>query len=503
MNSSISFQNQIIDPFLRSLQQFPGKNAFCINEVFYTYEQLGGQISKIRAALRKLSSDNIYIGLVANDDIETYAAIFAVWLEGKAYIPLHPAQPIDRCEDIISQMEIISMLDSSEISRYSKHHVIETRNLFYSYDLLASDNIIDNNSIVYILFTSGSTGKPKGVKISGKNLGAFMNSFWDSGIILSENDKCLQCFDLTFDVSVQSFLAPLLKGACVYTIPHDQIKYSYVYGLLMDHQLTFGAMAPSMLRYLKPYFEEIDAPDMRYCILTAEASPLDLVKKWQVCIPNAQIYDFYGPTEATIYCTFYKVEHNKQNKTLNGMLSIGKALKNVTAIIIDEKSNILSPGEKGELCVSGDQVSPGYWNNAEKNISSFFEKEFGGITHRFYHTGDLCSVDEDGDLLLYGRLDSQAKIQGYRVELGEIEYHAREYLKGQNVAALPFDNITGNTEIALFVESESTDTKILLDYLKSKLPYYMVPTKILLNKEFQLNSNGKIDRNLLKKLLTQ
>jgi D-alanine--poly(phosphoribitol) ligase subunit 1 len=277
MNHGSDFQHKVIDPFLNSIQQNPDNHAFCINEVFYTYTQFGQSVSDIRTAFNKLSEENIYLGLVANDDIETYASIFAIWLEGKAYVPLHPNQPVNRCEDIISQMNIVTILDSSEVSRFQNHHVIDTKKLSSAANLAAAKNPIDENRIAYILFTSGSTGTPKGVMISRQNVAAFIDSFLASGITIGEYDKCLQCFDLTFDVSVQSFLVPLIKGACVYTIPHEQIKYSYVYGLLTDHKLTFGAMAPSMLRYLKPYFEEIDAPDMRCCILTAEASPVDLV----------------------------------------------------------------------------------------------------------------------------------------------------------------------------------------------------------------------------------
>ena len=190
-------------------------------------------------------------------------------------------------------------------------------------------------------------------------------------------------------------------------------------------------MAPSMLRYLKPYFGEIDLPVLKYCILTGEASPVDLVHQWQKCVPNAQLFNFYGPTETTIYCTYYKIDRGGEIKTLYGMLSIGKPMKNVKAIVADEKHNILPKGEKGELCICGEQVSPGYWNSPEKNAQAFFEKEWNGLTERFYHTGDLCYIDNEDDLMLYGRLDSQAKIQGYRVELGEIEHHAREYLKGK------------------------------------------------------------------------
>jgi acyl-coenzyme A synthetase/AMP-(fatty) acid ligase len=333
------------------------------------------------------------------------------------------------------------------------------------------------------------------------NIGAFMKSFSEVGFKINHSDRCLQCFDLTFDVSIQSFLVPLTNGACTYTIPHDQIKYSYVYGLLEDHKLTFGAMAPSMIRYLRPYFEEIYVPSMRYNILTAEASPLDLITEWSKCIPNAEIYDFYGPTEATIYCTYYKINKKNNNKQLNGMLSIGKAMSGLTAIIIDEDGNIQEANQKGQLCISGDQLTPGYWKYPDKTAESFFEREWKGTIKRFYKTGDSCFIDNEGDIMYAGRLDYQVKIQGFRIELSEIEYHTRECLLGQNAVAVAFENKTGNTEIALFVEDEETDSSALLVYLKSKMPSYMIPNKIYYNNKFPLNSNGKTDRNMLKKLI--
>lgn len=492
------FQNHVIDPLLLMIDRFSTKNAFCINDRFYTYKQFGEYISKIRLLICGLHVDNIHIGLVANDDIETYASIFALWLEGKAYIPLHPNQPLNRCEEIIKQIAINTVLDSSETTVFLDHEIINTRKLHYEKDFLDNDRRYDTNSLAYVLFTSGSTGTPKGVMISRKNVAAFIDSFLDCGIVITEEDKCLQCFDLTFDVSVQCYIVPLIKGACVYTIPHDQIKYSYVYGLLEDQHLTFGAMAPSMIRYLKPYFAEINVPSLKYCILTGEASPVELVHQWGKCISNAEIYNFYGPTETTIYCTYLKIQKEEEIKTLNGMLSIGTPMKNVNAIVVDESLNIIPKGEKGELCISGDQVSSGYWNSPEKNAQSFFEKEYEGVLQRFYHTGDLCFFDDEGSIMLYGRLDSQAKIQGYRVELGEIEYHAREYLRGNNAVVITFTNYIGNTELALFVEGAIINITSLVNYMKTKMPSYMIPTKILMEPEFPLNANSKVDKRKLK-----
>lgn len=494
------FTETVLSPLINVIKKSGEINAFCINECFYSYREFAVHISKIRDSLQLIPFKNKNIGLVANDDIETYAAIFAIWMEGLAYVPLHPNTPLERNMDIIAQAEIKLVINSISDKIFPEVQTIFSSELLFK-DLNLAIKTVSENDLVYILFTSGSTGKPKGVPITRGNVAAFMKAFWETGFEINERDKCLQCFDLTFDVSVQSYLVPLTRGACTYTIPHDQIKYSYVFGLLDDHQLTFGAMAPSMIRYLRPYFSEINIPAFRYCILTAEASPLELIKEWSACIPNAEIYDFYGPTEATIYCTYYKLPANNEAKQLNGMLSIGKPMNGLNAIIKDDNNKILEPGAKGELCISGGQLTPGYWNNAEKNMESFIELVYNGINQRFYKTGDLCYFDMDGDIMYSGRIDFQVKIQGYRVELGEIEHHAREFMRGQNAVAIAFENKTTNTEIALFIEGELTAANELTAYLKLKIPPYMIPTKIIVENIFPLNNNGKIDRNILKKLI--
>ena len=325
-----------------------------------------------------------------------------------------------------------------------------------------------------------------------------MDSFWQTGIDITPEDRCMQVFDLTFDVSVQSYLVALTRGACVYTVPYGQVKYLYAASLIQEQHITFGAMAPSMLTYLRPYFEEFDASSMKACILTAEACPVDLMEAWYGCAKNTEIYDFYGPTEATIYCTYYKLTRGGENLSLNGIISIGKPLANVQAIIIREDGSLVEGQEKGELCVAGDQVTPGYWKNDEKNASSFFIRD----RVRYYHTGDLCYWHESGNIMYSGRIDQQAKIQGFRVELGEIEHHARQFYKNERrVIAIAFQNAQNLTEIALFVEAQPEDTKALVEYLRSKMPSYMIPTRILFEPTFPLNKSEKVDRNVLKEKL--
>ncbi len=471
----------ILSPFIEVIRQYCDRPAFYIDGTYYTYRQFAERISAIRSVIRAAEKNEQIWGLALHDDLNTYASIFALWMEGKAYVPLHPSWPAERIEAIIQQVGCSNILDACEAP-------------FTEMDL---DNRAEasDDALAYILFTSGSTGVPKGVPITRGNIAAFMDSFWQTGIDITPEDRCLQVFDLTFDVSVQSYLVALTRGACVYTVPYGQVKYLYAASLIQEQKITFGAMAPSMLTYLRPYFDEFDASSMKTCILTAEACPVDLMEAWYKCAKNTEIYDFYGPTEATIYCTYYKLTRGGNNLSLNGIISIGKPLANIQAIIISEDGSLVEGQEKGELCVSGTQVTPGYWNNPEKNASSFFMMD--GV--RYYHTGDLCYWDESGNIMYSGRIDQQAKIQGFRVELGEIEHHARQFYNNEHrVIAIAFQNTQHLTEIALFVESQEEDTKPLIDYLRSKMPHYMIPARILFEPQFPLNKSEKVDRNVLK-----
>ena len=492
------FSSYILNPLIQNICTHASRPALHINGTTYTYEQLGKCISAIRCLLRQQGGTDRIAALAVHDDIETYASIFSLWMEGMAYVPLHPNQPLERNNSIISQVGTQLILDSAVNSPFNAVNTSMVK-ANSGQDWFGDIVQVDIDQLAYILFTSGSTGVPKGVTISRRNVSAFMESFWQTGIQIDYSDRCLQAFDLTFDVSVQSYLVAFTRGACLYTVPYGMVKYLYVAQLIQQEGITFGAMAPSMLTYLRPYFEEFDATSLRACILTAEACPTDLMEDWYNCATNTDIYDFYGPTEATIYCTYYKLSRQEENLSENGIVSIGCPLANVDAIILAEDGTLIQDQEKGELCVSGDQVTYGYWNNPAKNAESFSEKEVNGKVRRYYHTGDLCYRHQSGNIMYCGRMDQQAKIQGFRVELGEIEYHAREYYQKQyRTVAIAFQNTNSLTEIALFVEKPEEDSSQLLAYLRTKLPGYMVPTRIFYRDAFPLNTSDKINRTQLK-----
>jgi D-alanine--poly(phosphoribitol) ligase subunit 1 len=494
-----TFDKEILNPFLNSVDIFKAHHAFCINDRFYTYSEFSETLSKIRTALQRENIQGKNIGLIANDDIETYASIFAIWLEGAACIPIHPQQTLQSSLEIINQTEVSLVLNSDTNLIFSSIKTIDSKKLEFEKADFFTKSVSDDSPAI-IFFTSGSTGNPKGVTITRANLASFVKAFWNIGYTIDYNDRYLQLYNLSFDGSVMTYLFPLIKGACVYTVTPNHLRYSFIAELLTTYSITVAFMVPSMIRYLKPYFSEINLPSLRYNLVGGESVPLGLMQEWSQCIPNATIDIVYGPTENTVICSYYRYNRDGINKTYNGTLSIGKSMTSGLMIIVDAKNQEIIINQQGELCLSGSQLTPGYLNNPELNDEVFFIDKQG---RRFYRTGDICFKDSEGDIMFCGRTDSQVKVQGIRIELGEIEFHSHESLQAQNTVAVTFENKIGNTEIALFVEGELKDKQNLLKQLKLKIPQYMMPTKIISHPKFPLNSNGKIDRIELRKLITE
>lgn len=491
----MGFIENILTPILHSIKNRSQEHAICINNEYYTYGEFGTCISKIRDSIKDFKDTNV--GLVANNDIETYASIIALWMEGKCYVPLHPAQPIERCLNIVKQVGMSLVLDSSKESRYKDINVISINYLRGDSCKFSKPKDSSDCALAYILFTSGSTGEPKGVAISRGNVSAFASAFLNLRTGIDERDRCLQMFDLTFDFSVQAYLIPLLVGACFYTLPEGKAKYIAVYNLMNAYHLTFMPMVPSIIHYLKPYMSEIFAPYIKCSLFCGESLLLDDVIDWCKCIPHAKILNMYGPTEATVFCSYYEFKSGVQQKNHNGIVCIGKPMENNVLIIVDDDLRLLDSDKVGELCISGPQVTDGYWLNSQKNKDSFFI--MNGV--RFYKSGDMCSMDSNGYLYYHERKDFQVKVQGFRVELGEIEYNARLFLKDLNVIALLVKSQNGIDEIALVIEAKELDTLSLLNWLKSRLPSYMIPSIVRFLPCFPINANGKIDRVKLMEII--
>ncbi len=475
-------------------------NVLCISNTFYTYQDFAVEISKIRAAIVNTVEDSEkLIGLVTNDDLETYASIIALWLQGKAYVPVNPSTPLERNLQVFELTETKYVIDSSESSIYTDHTVIASKTLTET-EINLIPKEFSGDQIAYILFTSGTTGLPKGVPITFNNVQGLVNAIEaEPEFNLVPSDRCLQMFELTFDFSVVTYLFPLLAGSCIYTIPKKAIKYFYIFKLIKEQKLTVLTMVPSIINYLRPYFPEINAPDVRYCSFGGGALHSDIAKEWSDCLPNCKIFNYYGPTEFTVYSGFYPYHKETHQKAHNGIIAIGTPQKDTLYLVVNENNEEVPVGVTGELCLAGPQITPGYWKNEERNAISFFTHKVNDEDIRYYKTGDLCIKDEEGDFLYAGRADFQVKIRGYRVELAEIEFHAKAKSERKvNMVALDITNTLGNAELGLAIESESFDTDAIFEYMKTKMPDYMIPGHVRFVKEFPHSINGKINRKELR-----
>jgi len=495
--------NQLLHRLLKNCYLYNNRNAFFIQDTFYTYSEFAQKIAGISEALLKFNCpQQTVFGVITTDSLETYASIIALWINGYVFVPLSPVNSIERNQSNINQTEIKNVLVNSlkgvENVQLKGIAYIETENL-------SSTNHIENNNtdltnILYILFTSGSTGKPKGVPISVKNLETFLLSFLKIGYQLNHEDKFLQIYDLSFDASVHCYTLPLFLGGCVYTVPPQEVKYLYAYKLMKEQELTFTKMPPSTLSYLRPFFSKIKLEKIKYMLFGGEALPLNLINEWQPCVPNSEIHNVYGPTEATINCFCYQLPSTIV-KQFNSVVCIGKPFGDSLAVVVDENFNILPAHQKGELCVSGSQITEGYWKNYEKNKTAFVALKLNNQSFNFYRTGDLVYFDEQNDYFYCGRIDNQVQIQGYRVEMGEIEHHARMVTNASQVVALTKENAEGILQIFLMVENDQQETDEIKVYLKEKLPTYMQPVKIIAVAKFPLSTSGKVDREKLKEML--
>jgi D-alanine--poly(phosphoribitol) ligase subunit 1 len=488
--------SSFLEKLLSNFTIYGNNIAFCINDVNYTYSVLGSRVAAIQQKLEEFTNEQ-YISVITRNSIDTYAAIFAIWLSGKTSVPLRANTPADRISYIINQVGIKVILDAS-----TNPLLIENTTTIHTQSLTSKVNPritpIEGEADIYLLFTSGSTGLPKGVRISRNNLDSYLNTILKLDYQLTVDDRCLQVYDLTFDGSIQSYLFPLLFGASVYTIPQDEIKYLAVTKALQEHQITFLKMTPSVLYYLMPYLDRIKFPSVRWSIFGGEALQVSLVEKWQNCVPNAEIQNVYGPTETTVNCSMYRWKRDGLNKERNGILSMGPVYQGTLGLVFGDEGIVVKNGEIGELCISGPQVTKGYWGNETANKSAFFEYSVDGIIRRFYRTGDRVINDNEGDLLFIGRNDSQVQINGYRVEPGELEYHATRYTNARCMVLVCLDDKIGQ-HLCLFVEAGQFSSEEIILYLRSKIPDYMLPYKVIFVDRIPLLSSGKAD---LQKLLT-
>jgi D-alanine--poly(phosphoribitol) ligase subunit 1 len=498
-NRTSTMGASILARFIECSTQFPDNPAIFVDERAYTHGDLSGLCSAMCALLKAHDIEKgDRVGVFTENNIYTYASLLGILSCGACYVPLNHDNPVERNMEIIAEAGIKVLLYAEKedkarelsVSRGTECRPVNNR---VTPDPGTLDPIEQTDGdLCYLLFTSGSTGKPKGVPIYHRNLAAFLDMMLESGRYdFNANDRFLQMFELTFDLSVFSFLVPLSVGASFHPLPHKGMAYLEVADTLETREITVALMVPSVINYLKPYFGEMNLPKLRYSLFCGEALYHETLSSWAQCVPYAKIENLYGPTEATIFCLRYEWQRGESpHPQGKGIVPIGRPMEGMDAFIINDNS----VDEEGELCLHGDQVTFGYWNNPSKTTEVFGTTKNG---QKFYRTGDLCKLDQTGNFLYLGRIDNQVKIDGHRVELEEIEFHARAFCGDKQVVATVNSSEAGFHSILLFIESEQDLEKGLEEHLKKHLPDYMIPKEIITVSLFPLNSNGKIDRKAL------
>jgi amino acid adenylation domain-containing protein len=350
------------------------------------------------------------------------------------------------------------------------------------------------DNLAYMIYTSGSTGRPKGAM--NTHQGICNRLLWmQDQYGLRDGDKVLQKTPFSFDVSVWEFFWPLLVGArLVVAEPGGHRDAAYLVKLVREQGITVLHFVPSMLRVFLEEPGVEGCQSLRHVICSGEALPYDLQEQFFKLLPS-QLHNLYGPTEAAVDVTHWTCRQEDERK----VVPIGRPVANTQVYILDRYLQPVPIGVPGELHLGGVQVGRGYHKRPELTAEKFIPDPFSvDPKARLYKTGDLCRWLSDSAIEYLGRMDFQVKIRGFRVELEEIEEALRQHWGVREVVVMVREE-AGKQLVGYVVlagETACTTTE-LRDYLRQKLPNYMVPAAWVVLPALPLTPNGKVDRKAL------
>jgi aspartate racemase len=470
-------------------------------QVSWTYAELNQRANDLAAYLQALGvGPEVLVAVCMERTVEMVVGLLAVLKAGGAYVPLDPAYPPERLAFILEDTQLPVVLTQQSLAAFLPSHqarivCLDDPNLQVEIQKLAGDdfrfsrNPQDLSRLAYVLYTSGSTGKPKGVEICHRPVVNFLNSMREVPGMEAQ-DTLLSVTTLSFDIFGLELWLPLTTGAKVVIAPEAVARDGRELAALMRRSgATVMQATPFTWRLLLESGWE-GSPHLKI-LCGGEAWVAQLAE--QLLPKCASLWNMYGPTETTIWSAVYAVEKGKP-------ILIGRPIANTQFYVVDGHMQPVPVGVPGELLIGGEGLARGYLNRPQLTAEKFIADPFSiDPESRLYRTGDLVRYRADGTLEFLGRMDQQVKMRGFRIELEEIEAVLRKH-SGVSDAAVVVREDGGNQRlVAYFVPSAESNGRPaqLRDFLKAKLPEYMVPTTYVMLERLPLTPNGKVDRKAL------
>ncbi|MBX2078620.1 amino acid adenylation domain-containing protein [Campylobacter peloridis] len=485
----------IADFLQKSVLKFPDKKLFVeFNGKSITYKEFSIITDKLAS---KIINENIYnspILIILPKSINALISFFGTAKSGNFYTILDEKSPIERINKVIKILKPKLLITSKDLNINLNLPTIYTDE-FEDFDIdeLALKNTKDKHidtNLLYVFFTSGSTGVPKGVSIAHKSVIDY--TFWVcESFNFDENHILANQAPLYFDNSILDIFSSIKVGATLHLLPNHLFAFpNKIMEYLINNEVNTIFWVPSVLIYFANTNALNENTKLNKILFCGEIMPNKQLNIWRKYLLNALFANLYGPTEITDVCSYYIINREFSDDEL---LPIGKACKNTQLLVFDENLNLITPdkvGIKGELYIRGCGLSLGYYNDKEKTNNAFVQNPLhDNYLDLVYKSGDIVAYNEFGELICYGRIDNQIKYMGHRIELGEIESIINSHQDIKNSACI------FKEDIICFYESDKEIN--FKDFLKDKLPAYMLPKKFVRIEQFALNANGKIDRKVL------
>jgi amino acid adenylation domain-containing protein len=500
--------NCLHELFERQTTQSPEAVAVCDEGGQLSYAELNARANRLAHYLRRRGvSAESRVGVLLERSTGMVVALLGILKTGAAYVPLDPDYPAERLRFMLEDCGASVLLTERKLAPALPPHSAEVLCL----DACAAEveresasnptATVSPDNLAYVIYTSGSTGKPKGAMLAHRevvNCVLWMQQAYG----LDENDCFLFKTTLNFDPSVWEVFWPLATGARLFVARHGgQHDAAYLAEIIRERQITFAYFVPSMLSLFLDEPESPRAASLRKVICGGESLPSALVERFYATLHGAELHHSYGPTETAIAASETVCTRDARRP----VMPIGRPLANTQMYVLDERMEPVPVGVAGALYVGGACVGRGYLNRPELTAERFIPNPFSAERGaRLYVTGDLARYLPDGQLEFRGRADSQVKLRGMRVELGEIEAALREHPSlDEAVVVLCADAPGGVGLVAYLVSAASgddgstTSAEQLRAHLSVRLPRHMIPSAFVALAQIPLMPNGKVDHKSL------